>query len=629
MSLYTTSEVLRDRAQRLFALLHCCAPKSTSGDEWRKAVRTTIADVHLAADKAFRAVIEDWEPIAGALNKPSEPKTVVGEQVSDKDEDLLGLPRWQGISAGIERLCGLLGLLQTFLAGPTSSTISLPLGPLMDMLTRIFSLIVPPRQPSADWYGGPRLNPEVGRDEREGLWVGLPHVHVAALGVLHALAVRLNKSFTPLAQGALDHIAWVFPAEKSNSDIRTITYVLVARLLDLIGPSLTRPSVAALSDVIRCCCDDLLPSSAVTVVPPTALTSKKSNEKVSSINADAFLTPPSTSVTKSQSPPAGLHSAASALLPLFLTQIAPQTLSYPLRSQIDRTAVLTQLKQALLGSVLNPAPSRKGTRGTKSLLPLLVRSYGANLEVEGLLRPRMPILRSGNDADRDLEPDEEGTDAGLERDMQVRNLEAGFGTWAQKSNEVAPSLDIPEPSNALPTQRTTRQALPPAPLDAETKILPPTTAPCINCPPPAPYTVSHKRDHDNLTEPTDIAAPSGPPTTTYPTTQDAPTAKRVRLEVESFIASSSEQGSAAPVAVAQERTAVVEDRVVSDMASKSVVSPVRGTAAPAAGVGGGGVVDEDSDDSSEILPLVMDSDTDEEEEEEGVDMEDGEDGGGT
>lgn len=609
----------KDTAQRLVVLLHCCAPKGTSGEEWRKAVRSTIADTHHAVGKVFRAVIEDWESTAGVSGQGTEPKSL-GELVSDGSEDLLGLPSWRGISSGIERVCGLFRLLQTFLARSTSSMVSLPIGPLMDLLTRVFSLVVPSKQAPDDWHGSARLNPEIGRDEREGLWAGLPDIHVAAIGVLSAVAARLDESFIPLAQGALDQISWVFAAEKSNSDIRTGTYVLMARLLKLTGPSLTRTSVSSFAKLIRSCCDDLLPSPTATFIATATPASKKNSGQAnatSSINADAFLASPSTTKLQPPALTAGLHSAASALLPLFLSQLPPQHLSYPLRSQMDRTAVLTRHKQAMLASVLNPAPSRKGTKGISSIMPLLARSFGEYLEVEGLVRPRMPVLQTGNHADGDSELEEEDDDLSRVHDMEMGNDGVVPTDGTREENDLTRSPDNEGGSAGLSASNNIEQGSKSAGLLAEDKDPIPHAFPRAESPATESFRISNKRDRETA-EPDNSTASSGHSGPTDSATQGGPSVKRVRFEAESTDISA-KQGFHTTVIATTTQTSHAGERAPSDTASRSAAAPTSSTAPDFGGEG-----DDSDDDDFEIPPLVMDSDTDEEEEDEdGEEEEDG------
>ena len=75
---------------------------------------------------------------------------------------------------------------------------------------------------------------------------------------------------------------------------------------------------------------------------------------------------------------------------------------------MDRVAVLTKHLEALTASILNPAP-RKAT-----LLPLLAALSPASLVTEGLLRPRMPVIKIGNREEADTESEDEHVDDEIE-----------------------------------------------------------------------------------------------------------------------------------------------------------------------------------------------------------------------
>ncbi|KAI9837444.1 MAG: hypothetical protein M1819_007092 [Sarea resinae] len=402
-----------DTARKLFVLVHHCAAKDASGEEWAKAFRTTISNIHHTTDQVFRAVIEDWESVAGAPPTPGPDHTKFNQVVSDGGVDIMSLPQWSGIDAGIERLRGLLELLRQFLVMPTASAITLPVGLLTDLLTRIFSLTVPNSRDVNDWQGSVRLNPEIERDEREGLWAGLPQLHISGLEIVLSLVHRLGVAFVPLAFGILDQICWVFRAESSSVDIRTATYTVVTSILALIGPSLSKPSLSPLKKIITSCCADLLPSTQ-SVVPTTSSSASSKKQKAqastSNANADAYLPASHAAAATTNLSPClpGLHAAATTLLPHVLTYIPPRLLPSPLRAQLDRTAILTRHHAAMLASVLNPAPSKKGAKITSSILPLLARaSRPDSLEMEALLRPRMPVLLTGLADDDDEEEEEE------------------------------------------------------------------------------------------------------------------------------------------------------------------------------------------------------------------------------
>ncbi|KAI9831821.1 MAG: hypothetical protein M1838_005710 [Thelocarpon superellum] len=295
----------------------------------------------------------------------------------------------------------------------------------MDLITRMLSLTVPSSHNTATWEATVRTNPQIGRDERESLWVGLPQIHTATLQVIATLVDRLRCAFVPLAHAVIDQIIWIFRAEEWSLDVRQEVYIVLSRLLALMGPSLTKSNVTSLGSIIRRCCDDLLPSATTPMsmvassVDPTR--TKQHNKPSTTTNADAFLGHSKLSNTDHPltgiSASSALTNAAKTLLSILLAKIPPQHIKFQLRAQMDRTAILTADKQAMLASVLQPPVKEGDGKVLSSILPHLARSHGGELEVEGLLRPRMPVLRlntvlSSDAADQEDEEDEEGGEEG-------------------------------------------------------------------------------------------------------------------------------------------------------------------------------------------------------------------------
>jgi pre-rRNA-processing protein RIX1 len=86
-----------------------------------------------------------------------------------------------------------------------------------------------------------------------------------------------------------------------------------------------------------------------------------------------------------------MHCNAKVLLPLFISHIPQQYLSISLRSLIDRTAVLSHNRDAMLASILHPFAGKNGS-SIASVTPYLIREFGHDAIVELLLRPRMPLV---------------------------------------------------------------------------------------------------------------------------------------------------------------------------------------------------------------------------------------------
>jgi hypothetical protein len=276
----------------------------------------------------------------------------------------------------------------------------------------MLSLTVP-ASTSKSFESTVRLNAQVSREERENLWLLLPDVHVAAIEVLLTLAHRSQASTLALDAIIIDQLVWVFGAEKDTAQVRTACYTATAALLKRSGVALSKSTIDAVVPLIRSCCDDLLPSEILTAPAKQTPGQAKANgnsQPQATANADSFLNSP-----KSTNDPvarfAGLKEAAYDLLPVLLTNIRAQYFSDSMRARLDRTAILIQHKEAMVASVLNPPPTKKFGKPAASILPLMARSFPAEKDVEGMLRPRVPVIRLGS---QNLEM-EDGDD-----DMEVR-----------------------------------------------------------------------------------------------------------------------------------------------------------------------------------------------------------------
>lgn len=391
LSAITTS--VAESSRRLFVLMNACAPKNTSGEEWTKSLRAITNFMHRTADLVFRAVAEDWEPSTRLRPDTSHAKDF-SKIVGDTEQNPLGLPSWKGIYAGMERLDGILQTLQVFLSNPTSSTVNIPIGTIVDAVTRVLSIFPPSSEGRVRSNSGIQINAEIGRDEREGLWTTLPKVHNSALELLLVLISRLSYGSAPLCHSVLEQALWVFEREHSDSNIRRTIYDLVSEILSLVGYSLPKSVAPLLSNCMRTCCEDTLPQTITPVSRVSNPTeSKKRTNNRPSISADSYLKAPGTQ-TKTSGTPTAVQISAAKLLPLAAIYASRRLFHFPLQAQIDRTAILTNNKQAMLASVLNPPLKRPGARTMNSIMPFLARQFPELLEVEALLRPRMPVLQA-------------------------------------------------------------------------------------------------------------------------------------------------------------------------------------------------------------------------------------------
>ncbi|KAF1915661.1 rRNA processing/ribosome biogenesis-domain-containing protein [Ampelomyces quisqualis] len=399
-------------AQQLYVQTSTCAPKGAASEEWEKHLKTAIGQTHRVADRVFRAVFEDWQP---SSQEPSANGHTLDDQVQDLESNDMALPPWSGLFAGSERLTQLVRLLHHFLANPTPQTIAVNISALMDLITRMLSITIPSSAGKAD-QNTVKLNNQISKEERENLWLVLPGMHAATIELLLVLAERSVSSTLPLDALIVDQIVWVFASEKDFIQVRTACYHVIATLLKRSGVALSKSSVDSLVPLMRACCDDLLPSESASTSAKAIPSQTKTNGVTSSqttANADTFLnsTKGAIDITSGFE---GLEESAWLLLPVLLGHVRAQYLSDALRSRLDRTAILTQHKDAMIASVLNPPPSKKFGKPAASILPLMARSFPDSPDVEGLLRPRMPAIRLGNQdtgTEDDAEEEEESEDA--------------------------------------------------------------------------------------------------------------------------------------------------------------------------------------------------------------------------
>lgn len=397
-------ESLKESARSLAVLLHQTAPKNTSGEEWGKNIRELVKEVHATTDQVFRAVVEDWESAAGYISQPVD----VNEELQGGGKSKEDYLAWSGIDAGLERLVGLLGYLEEHFNHRSATAVTVPLGIIDDLLARLMSIAAPQASKNGSGHGGMRLHPGISREEREGLWAGLPQVYIGVIEVYSILIDRLQNSYTSLAQGCIEHITWTFRTGKQDEQYRAKAYDVIAKLLLLCGSSLPKSSIDRLAPVQVACCKELRPIEEALPAMPL----KDSNGKATSngvANADKFLKNnpilSSTEITDT-----AVITAAKALLPL-LFSLPQQHLEAYLRAELDRTAILSHHKEAMLASVLNPFLGRNG-KSLPSILPHLCRAFPRDAAVEALLRPRLPVIRQSGPimsapAEEEIEEDED------------------------------------------------------------------------------------------------------------------------------------------------------------------------------------------------------------------------------
>ncbi|KAI9646991.1 hypothetical protein NHQ30_004992 [Ciborinia camelliae] len=457
---------VKESARKLVVILHQTVAKNGGGEEWGKAVRGLVQDIHKTADQVFRAVVEDWESTAGYIAEPVN----VNEELSGGARTPEDLSRWTGIDAGIERLVGLLEFLDEYLKGPTPSAVTIPVGSIFDAITRILSISLPLDSTDSN-SGSLRLHPAIDRDERDGLWTGLPKVFVSAMDLISTMSATLEQSFVSLAQGSLDLLIWSFSSGRTHQEVRASTYSLASKLLPLVSQSLDKSRVSKLVPIMRACCKDLETSYS-------GISSSEANRSLpkgmSSQNADTLL---HGSISTIVVVDPNVVAAATSLLPVLLSDLPQGYLDISMRSQLERTAILGHNKEAMLASILNPFVGKNG-KALASVLPHITRAFPNDDSVEILLRPRMPMIPAKhstsalNDLTEDLDTEDDIMDSIDEVPLTNKSVDESDLLMSENDSRGIPGENFSTTlANGFPTT-STRQTEAPAPLPTLSQTLP-------------------------------------------------------------------------------------------------------------------------------------------------------------
>ncbi|CAK4034078.1 uncharacterized protein RCC_07759 [Lecanosticta acicola] len=389
------TEAQRDAAHRVYVLLHHCTPKQGASEKWDATLRSVVHATHSTCDRIFRAVQEHWQSGAGIESSVPAHLRASGN-VESESADAAGFGPWKGIHAGAERTVSLLGLLQSHLATATTSNVSIRVGLVSDLLSRLFAISAP----SSGKQENVKLNNQITKDEREALFADLPKIHVAAIQLASTMLKRLRRAASSWTQNLFDQAIALFISGGTHVDVRKNLYQLLALIIDRIGPSLSRDEVAELDQAVKSCCEEILPK-----VDMAAHTTSKSNGTASGVKQNLGLVDSGMSSTH----PADfsdVQEVARELLRTFLERVDSACIPPKLRANIDRTAVLSNEKALVLASIMNPPKKSQDARVRASLLPILARQFGRDPEAEALLRPRMPPIFTRTNGRRENEVDE-------------------------------------------------------------------------------------------------------------------------------------------------------------------------------------------------------------------------------
>ncbi|KAM0263059.1 hypothetical protein ACHAQJ_001438 [Trichoderma viride] len=450
-------ESLKRAARRLVASLHFVAAKSGGGEEWVKLVDGILKEFHITADQVLRAVDESWEATSGRTRS----KVDVDGEPHGEGSSAEHLPPWSGVAAGTDRLIGLFQFLADLLSYPTKAAVAIPISGLVDTISRV--CLIARLSKSQTWEQAIETNPSIGREEKEELWSLMPDIHVAAMTLIVALFQRLQRHMLPLVPEILDHLIRIFKSGISIPSVRMAGYTTLNAILQLAGPTLSKPAVDMLDPLVGACCRDLQQDAGFLKPadkPAPATTGKGPKNGAVTVNTDLFLQPQANAATtEAPTLEADHRNTANELLAAILAQLPQAHLKPALRGHLDKTAILTRNRDAMLASVLNPYRDQHG-RMYPSILPHLSQQFPYDQGLE-ILRSNLRtsgISGSGSEMFASLsevaelqqidEEEEEEEEEEHDEEMQDQDTENKSPDKAAASSTADIKVDLPIQSTA-------------------------------------------------------------------------------------------------------------------------------------------------------------------------------------
>ena len=361
-----------ERAVRELAVaLHLCGPAPGTGgnlegarkahapaNEWVVLFHATVARLHAALDVLLEPVLEEHRE---------------GDRQDASEEAEMETP------VLADRVNMLLRSVGSFFTVSTGQQPQIPLGSLMGAVSRILSVSTDPASTAH--------NPAIEKSSRELLFSFLPEIHAQTVDLVDTVANRLQSVLLPLVPSLLGHTVALCGQEGYSANLKVSVYNLTSTLLALAGPALGKDTTLCLTPLLQTCCADLLAPRTPARAPTAAGPAQKKQKTKTIAHADSLLS--ATPAAPKFIPP-GLPVAAGNLLATALSKLPAHHIRAELRVLLERTAILTGNKPALLAAVLFPstAAERPGT------VPFLVGA-GVDAAVEALVRPRMPVVWTG------------------------------------------------------------------------------------------------------------------------------------------------------------------------------------------------------------------------------------------
>lgn len=476
-----TERVVRE----LMVALHLCGPAPGSGgnqesgrkanapaNEWTVLFDATVARLHTALDVLFEPVLEEYR----------EGGRQDGSEEAEMETAVL-----------VDRVKLLLRSVGSFFTVSTNQQPQIPLGSLMDAVSRILSVST---DPSLTEH-----NPAIEKSRRELLFSLLPGIHAQTMDIMDAVANRLQSALILFIPSLLGHAVALCGQEGYSADLKVAIYNLTSTLLAIAGPALGKDITIYLAPLLQNCCADLLASRTPLRTPTTTAPAQKKQKTKTTTHADSLL---STTPAAPRFTPSGLPAAAGHLLTTALSKLPAHHIRAELRVRLERTAILTGNKSALLAAVLFPraAAERPGT------VPFLVGA-GVDAAVEALVRPRMPVVWTA--------PSKEDVLKALVEEAEAEELEAGDEEMEEDGEEEQRTHKRPRVSPPTATAYPITAAAP------QHQQQPFFSHP-LQLPPQQPVAVGISSDDKPAALPSSQPVPPAAATTEYPTLPQVPAA---------------------------------------------------------------------------------------------------------
>lgn len=337
-------------------------------------------------------------------------------------------------SSLVRLICDRLSRLEAYFSVPTSESIPVDIGLLTSLIRRCFAAVLDQdtRKSQNHPIVAARVRPGADRGLIDGLRSHLPRLHIATIRLLRIILIRCGRHVSCTAPIMLRDVCNVLLAESWHINLRVTIYHLIPQLLRLQGVSRSRAESHALMHVLRIACDDCLAAgwSERRVQQGLLNGNSKESENPISVGRNQRVDKDSQNLLVHHQTP--IQKAASQILAPAIEFIPNTVLAQALRTTIEKTAILTRNRDAMIAAALNP-PRTNGAHQRATLIPHLAREYTNDVVIQSLLKPRMPCMNASqvnatSDEEDDMDDEPSGADETYPREEQsVRYSMNGSG----------------------------------------------------------------------------------------------------------------------------------------------------------------------------------------------------------